>query len=238
MRIPQAVLALTILCWPNFVCTAQTPASDASTAPASPAAPPAFSAAQVLQPPLDNLQQALAATKLERWKRGTVRDEAGSNISKIQHDLQETLPALLKAADGAPETLSKGLPVSRNVDALYDVLVHVVEASRVSAPPDQVTQLQQAMNTLEKARVAFDNHMQNTAVTQEKQIVELHTTIQTQITALRAAAVPQPTPTCVAPTPAHKPKPKAKAPAKPGTTTKPEATTPAPAPAPAPAKTP
>jgi hypothetical protein len=232
MRIPQAVLAFTILCWPSFVCTAQTSASGASAAPASPAAPPAFSPAQVLQPSLDNLQQTLAGTKLERWKRGTVRDEAGSNISQIQRDLQETLPALLKAADGAPEALSKGLPVSRNVDALYDVLVHVVEASRVSAPPDQVTQLQQAMNTLEKARVAFDNHMQNTAVTQEKQIVDLHTTIQTQVTALRAAAVPVPAPTCIAPTPAHKPKPKAKAPAKPGTTT------PAPATAAPPAKTP
>ena len=236
MRIPQAVLALAILCWSNFVCTAQTSASGASTGAASPAEPPAFSPAQVLQPPLDNLQQTLAATKLERWKRGTVRDEAGSNISEIQRDLQETLPPLLKAADGAPETLCRVLPVSRNVDALYDVLVHVVEASRVSAPPDQVTQLQQAMNTLEKARVAFDNHMQNTAVTQEKQIVELHTTIQTQVTALRAAQVPQPTPICVAPVPAHKPKPKAKAPAKPGTTTNPVAT--APAPATPPAKTP
>jgi len=236
MGIPQAVLALTILCWPNFVCTAQTSASGASTVPASPAAPPAFSPTQVLQPPLDNLQQTLAATKLERWKRGTVRDEAGSNISEIQRDLQETLPPLLKAADGAPETLSKGLPVSRNVDALYDVLVHVVEASRVSAPPDQVTQLQQAMNTLEKARVAFDNHLQNTAATQEKQIVDLHTTIQTQVTALRAAAAPQPTPICIAPVPAHKPKPKAKAPAKPGATTNPAAT--APAPATPPAKTP
>ena len=94
---------------------------------------------------------------------------------------------LMKEGDAAPGTLSKVLPLSRNVDALYDVLVHVVEAARVSAPGDQVGQLQQAMADLEKARVAFGNQLQQTADVQEKQIVDLRTTVQTQAASLKAA---------------------------------------------------
>jgi hypothetical protein len=159
--------------------------------------------------------------RLEKWKRGTVREEAGTNIDAIQRDLRGTLPALLKEADAAPATLSKVLPVSRNVDALYDVLVHVVEAARVAAPADQVGQLQAAMDDLEKARVTLDTHIQDTAIAQEKQVVDLRSTVQTQEKSLRAAAATPPSASaCPAPAPAKKKKPAAKKPAT-GTSTTP-----------------
>ena len=57
----------------------------------------------------------------------------------------------------------------------------------VSAPGDQIAQLQQAMDSLEKARIKFGNHLQDTAEAQEKSLVDLRTTVQTQQASLHAA---------------------------------------------------
>jgi hypothetical protein len=208
-------------------------ANGANTAPiAAPAARTAVATSaftpsapsDILQRSLDEVQQTVGGLKLDKWKRGTVRDEAGNNVDAIQRDLQGTLPSLLKDADTAPGSLSKVLPVSRNVDALYDVLVHIVEAARVSAPGDQVGALQATMADLEKARVKLGNQLVQIATVQEKQIVDLRTTVQTQAASLKAAATPPPAPKCPAPpAPAKKKRPVAKT----TPTTKPAAGTPA-----------
>ena len=203
MRIPHAVFLASILVGPLALHAANPRARRRTTAPAAPAP----TASETLKPALVGVLQTLGSLKLDKWKRGSVREEAGSNIDTIQRDLEETLPPLLKAADAAPTTISKVLPVTRNIDAIYDVLVHVFEAARVSAPGDQIAQLQQAMDSLEKARIKFGNHLQDTAAAQEKSIVDLRTTVQTQQASLHAAAATPPvTPTCPAPAPAHKKK--------------------------------
>ena len=111
----------------------------------------------------------------EKWKRGNIRDEATQNISQIQRDIDVTLPPMLRDADTAPASLSKLLPISRNISALYDVLLRVVEASRVIAPDDQVATLQQALVTLGNARLAFGERMQTSAAAMEKQVSDLRT---------------------------------------------------------------
>jgi len=154
------------------------------------------------------------ALKLEKWKRGTVREEANANISDIQRDVQTTLPSLLKDADAAPGILSKMLPLSRNVNALYDVLLRVEEGARVAAPAEQVTQLERTLVSLEKARSALDLQLQETAAAQEKQVTVLRATLQAQA-ASWSAVTPPPAPTCPAPPPAKKAVKKHKPPAAP-----------------------
>ena len=202
----------------NAAPAARTAVANAPFAPAAPS--------DILQRSLDEVQQTIGSLKLDKWKRGTVRDEAGTNVDAIQRDLQGTLPSLLKEADTAPGTISKVLPFSRNVDALYDVLVHIVEAARVSAPGDQVGALQTTLADLEKARVKLGNQLVQTATVQEKQIVDLRTTVQTQAASLKAAANQPPPPKCPAPAPEKKKRPAAKP-----TTAKPAAGTPAAPPA-------
>jgi hypothetical protein len=157
-----------------------------------------------LQPSLDAVLQAVTAVKLEKWKRGSVRDETGGHITAIEHDLQGTLPPLLQTADANAGTLSKVLPVTRNAEALYDVLVTVVEAARVSAPADQVTQLEQALSGLGTALRALDDRVQEMATTQERQTSDLRKTVQTLTAAKNAAAAAPPKP-CPAPAPVRKP---------------------------------
>jgi hypothetical protein len=224
MSIPRPLFVAVLLALPAMGCTAQSTVASAgtNTSPASganyftPAAP-----SDILQRSLDEVRITVGNVKLDKWKRGSVRDEAGNNIDAIQRDLQGTLPSLLKDADSAPGTLTKVLPLSRNVDALYDVMVHVVEASRVVGTGDSVAQLQQALNDLEKARVVLDNQIQQTADVQEKQVIDLRTTVQKQDASLRAASAPPPAPKCPAPATATKkkraPKPAASTPNSNGT---------------------
>lgn len=209
MRILKNVFVTTILIAPLCVCGAQAPPNSA--APATNTAPPArnppstpatvnsVAPSAILSRSLDEVNQTVGAVRLEKWKRGSVREEAGNNIDAIQRDMKGTLPSLLKDADGAPATLSKVLPLSRNVDALYDVLVHLVEQARVSGTGEDAGQLQQAMDDLEKSRVTLDNQILQTAAVEEKQIVDLRTTVQKQEVSLRAAATPPPPPKCPAP---------------------------------------
>lgn len=225
MRILKTVLiasAFFQLVLPGGAQTAPAAASAASSTAGTSTAFTPSTPSDILRHSLDEVQQTVGALKLDKWKHGSVRDEAGTNIDAIQRDMQGTLPSLLKDADSAPGSLSKVLPLSRNVDALYDVLVHVVEAARVVAPGDQVGVLQSTLADLEKARVRLGTQLQQTATVQEKQIVDLRTTVQTQAASLKAASTPPPAPKCPAPAPVKKKRPVAKT-----TTAKPAAGTPA-----------
>jgi hypothetical protein len=214
MRISNAVLVAAISFAPLVACMAQGPsiaahgqsstaAPTAAAAPASsatsppgapPAAPPLPPPSGLLQPSLDSVQQTLGSLRVEKWKRGSVRDEANQDISSLVKDMQSNLPPLLKDADGGPGTLSKVLPLAKHVDALYDVLLRVVEAARMSAPDDQTGELRQALSNLGSARLALDDQMQQAAATQEKQLTELRVTVEKQ--AAFKCPAPPPAPEC------------------------------------------
>jgi len=91
MRISQAVLFAAICCSPFAVCAAQMPTHSV---PAQPAQTASLAPSRIMKPSLDNLKQTLFALRLEKWKRGSVREEADANVSSILHDLQQTLPPL------------------------------------------------------------------------------------------------------------------------------------------------
>ena len=200
--------------------------APAAVAGNTPAAPVAVTASSVLKPALAQAQATLATIKTDKWKRGSVRDEAGQNVSALLNDLQNNIPSLMTAADAEPTALSRSLPLMKHLDAFYDVLLRVEEAARVSAPSEQITALQQTMLDVNKARNAYDDQMQAYAATHEKQIFELQTQLKAQQEAAAhtkqtAAAETAP---CKPATPVHK---KKKAATGTSTTAKPSAGTPA-----------
>jgi hypothetical protein len=212
MRIPNVVFAMAIFFVPPSISVAQAPSTEvpqntapqpvsapagaSTSAPGPPAAPAAspMPPSGILQPSLDMVRQALGSVRVERWKRGSVRDEAGDDIHSIVNDMQANLPPLLQDADRGPGALSRMLPLSKHVDALYDVLLRVVEAARMAAPDDQANQLRDALSTLGTARLALDERMQQTAAVQEKQMVDLRVTVEKQ--AAFKCPAPPPPPDC------------------------------------------
>ena len=223
MRIALAVFTGAILCSASLLCAQLSPNAAPAPNPPSPpdSAQPTVTA--TLHPALESVHKTLDALRLDKWKKGSIRDEAGQNISQIIRDIDVNLPPLLQVADAAPGTLSKVLPVSRNVNALYDVLLRVSEASRISGPDDQAAQLQQALVTLGNARIALGNRIQGSSESLEKQVVDLRTTIQNNAAQRTPVPVPVALP-CIPPPPHHTTKkttakPAAKPAPKPATTT-------------------
>lgn len=179
-----------------------------------------------MQPSLDAVQQVLIGLKMDKWKKGTVRTETSDKIALIIKDLHETLPPLMTTGDAAPGAISKQLPVSRNVDALYDVVLRVFEAARVAAPPEQIARLDQVLAGLNTARMAYDDRLQESAVTVEKQVSDLEGTVKAQAAIKCPVPAPVVVPVCPPPpTPKPRRKPKPPVTTTPGTTPAPATTT-------------
>lgn len=183
MRLSPAALLLMLIS-PAGLSYAQVPAASPSQAQvantSAPPAMPAVTASSLLQPALTQAQAMLSELKVDRWKKGTVRDEAEQNVQALLRDLQTNLPPLAASADAEPGSLSRAMPVIKNLDAFYDVLLRVEEASRVSAPSEQITALQQTLLDVNKARIAYDDQLQAQAASQEKQVFDLQTALRTQ----------------------------------------------------------
>ncbi len=176
-----------------------TPAQSAAPTPV-----PASSVSALLQPSLTNVQNTLGTLKIDKWKRGDIRDEAGDNVKAILRDLQNNVPGMIAATDAAPGVVSQAIPLVKHLDALYDVLLRVEEASRVSAPGDQIPQIQKVLNEFETARIALDDRLQQNAVDQEKQLSDAKSALKAQQEAAKAIVVPSTTPTCPTPAPVKK----------------------------------
>jgi len=185
-----------------------------TTTPSTPAAPAPPPPSSMVQPALSSMESTLNSLKIDKWKKGTIREEAGANVNAILKDLKTNLPPLMADADAAPGALSKSIPLMKHLDALYDVLLRVEEGARVSAPSEQVDQLEAVLKQFGSARIQLYDSMTQRAGAQEKQVTDL----QADITTLRAAAQEHKAAPPVAPVPCTPPKPAAKKrPAKPKT---------------------
>ena len=145
-------------------------------------------ASSLLSPSLNQLRQSLGNLRIDKWKApGPVRQEASGNIGSITRDLDGTLPGLLATADAAPGTVSKNLPVFRNIDALYDVLLRVVETADLAAPENDTDSLHRALASLEDARRSLGDSIETAALSTEQQLNESRAQIRAQTTPAAAA---------------------------------------------------
>jgi hypothetical protein len=222
MQIFPATLILILTLSPLALSGQATPATAPPQAPAPAAAGP-VTASSLMQPSLTLVQSTLNALKVDKWKKGSVRDEAADNVKDVLQDLQTNLPPLLSASDTAPGTLSKAIPLMKHLDALYDVVLRIEEGARVSAPSDQIDSLEQTLKTFGGARIDFYNYLAQNAAMQEKQAVDLQAALKAhQAAAQEVKLAPAPIP-CTPPKPAVK---KKRAAPKPPAATPPAATTP------------
>jgi len=207
---------------PITVLAAQPPSSGAratgTNAPATNTNAPAQATppSATLQPALDVLKQALAGMNIDKWKASpAIRSEADSNMRSVQRDVESTLPALVATADAAPDSPAKTLPVFRNVDALYDVLLRLDASARLAAPKDQMSAIDQALASVSDARHALGDQLQTSAEAQDARVVHL----QAALKAVPPPPPPAPAPVaCTPPPPVKKKKPAAKPAAKPAST--------------------
>ena len=173
LRVSFFVLAV---CAPAMALAGQTSSRNThgTNAPAH-ANPPSA----ILRPSLEILQTAIGEMTLDKWKASpAVRTEADGNLRSVQRDLASTQPPLLAAADAAPDSPAKTLPVYRNVEALYDVMLRLDAAGRLAAPSNQISALDQALASIGDARRALGDQVQANAENQEARVIHLQAALK------------------------------------------------------------
>jgi hypothetical protein len=153
-------------------------------------------------PAVSSLKLAVQTLTVDKWKAPKpVKDGVAVNLNSIRKDVMETLPGLLGAADAAPGSVAAGIPVERNLAALYDVVLRVFVVADAAAPPEQTAAIEDAMHRLEGIRRTYGDRLQDLADGQERKMTALE----------KVASAPPPppvaAPVCPAPpTPAKKKK--------------------------------
>ncbi len=155
-----------------------------STAPAQTAAPSPLSP---LRAAIAQVSQAVSAVQTRRWKAPpSVRSAVDGDVEAIQRDLNGTLAGLLQQADAAPASVPAQFAVYRNVDALYDTLLRVVETAELAAPEDEISALESALQGLENARSSLGDTILSGARSQQTQLYQLRSAINAAAAAQRS----------------------------------------------------
>ncbi|MBI1739529.1 MAG: hypothetical protein HY233_11715 [Acidobacteriales bacterium] len=173
-------------------------AGNAQAAPSQPGAPPPVAYASVselntiltqIRQTAQNIEGDLGKTRIEKWKAdsATKRDIQG-NVESIQRNLQSALPEIITQLNNAPEDLAASFKLYRNLDALYDVFGPVVESAGAFGSKDEFQNLSNDMSSLQSARRALGERMQNLAAAKENELARLRNQLKTA----QAAAPPAP----------------------------------------------
>jgi hypothetical protein len=128
----------------------------------------------ILQPAILSLQQTMDFLRIEKWKASKeARAATAQNLASIRSDVEGKLPGLVTAADAAPSSVAAILPLTRNVDALYDVVLRVTVIAESAAPGEQAEALAKSLQGLESARRTLADRAQQFASADQANLVSV-----------------------------------------------------------------
>lgn len=133
-------------------------------------------------------QADLVKLRIEHWKADTAsKKQSLSNVDSIQRNLQGALPEIISQLRAAPEDVPVTFKLYRNLDALYDVLGSVVEATGAFGSKDDLQALSNDLNSFEATRKQMAERIETLASAKEAEIARLRTDLKTAQAAIPAA---------------------------------------------------
>jgi len=168
------------------------PPTSASAAPA-PVSYSSVSELNQLLAQVEHMSQStqadFAKIRVEKWKTdGNTKRATEADVGSIQRNLQSALPEIVTQLRSSPEDLGASFKLYRNLDALYDVLVSVVESAGAFGPKDDFQLLQDDLGALERSRRSMADRMETLATTKENELTRLRTEVRTLQAAQPAVA--------------------------------------------------
>lgn len=201
--------------------------SPSATGSTGPAAAPRPSMASIL-PDLDRLEtldsQAtleIGRLRIEKWKaKSDTRSAAQADADSVQRNLTAALPGLIAAVRSAPDDLSAGFKLYRNLNALYDVFGALTESTGAFGPQADYEALAKQLQVIASVRRNLGDALEQLTATTQHELTQSRIQIKTQQQQLAAAtAAPERAAVAQAEAP-KKPAPKKKtAPKKPAAVT-------------------
>jgi hypothetical protein len=133
-------------------------------------------------------QANLVRLRIEKWKAdGSYKKQALGNVDSIQRNLQGALPEIITQLRNAPEDLPATFKLYRELDALYDVMVNVVEDTGAYGSKDDFQSVSNNLTGFESARRQLAERIESLSSSKEAEITRLSTALKT---AQAAAAEP------------------------------------------------
>jgi hypothetical protein len=174
---------------------APTPVAAPAAAPVATSAAPSSGGAEMssLLSQVNRASQAtlqdLAGLRIEKWKTdGPSKEQLQQQSTALQRNLAAALPELMAQVRTHPDDLAASFKLYRNLNALYDVLVPLAEASGRVGPQSDYDSLARDASAFDGARRAFADRLESLAAARDAELTKLRSQIQ-------AAAAPPPTTT-------------------------------------------
>jgi hypothetical protein len=138
-----------------------------------------------------NTQADLGKLRIEKWKvDNAYKRQALANVDSVQRNLQGALPEIISQLRNAPEDLPPSFKLYRNLDALYDVLVGVVEDAGAYGSRDDLQSLSTDLSAFEGSRKQLAERIDNLSSSKEQELTRLRSQVKTLQTQAEAAPPP------------------------------------------------
>jgi hypothetical protein len=164
----------------------------AQTAPMSTAAQPAAPNTAQLQSLLVKIDQtSQSATqdinnlRVEKWKADSSdKQQAQANADSVQRNLTAALPGMISAVRASPQDMAATFKLYRNMNALYDVMKTLTEASAAFGQKQDYQVLAQYADQIDGYRRSLADYMESLSVAKDAELAQL----RSQARASQAAA--------------------------------------------------
>jgi hypothetical protein len=136
---------------------------------------------------LDRLQSAaseansdIARMHIDKWKTdGGTKQQSQTNASSLQRNLTSALPVLISNVRSAPQDLSAGFNLYRNLNALYDVLVSFTESAGAFGPKNEYDALAQQLDAIDSVRRDLGDRVAGLATQTQTEMNQLRAQVHT-----------------------------------------------------------
>ena len=133
--------------------------------------------------------QDIAKLRIEKWKADSGdKQQAQANADSVQRNLTAALPGMTSAVRSAPQDMAANFKLYRNMNALYDVMKTLTEASAAFGAKQDYEMLAQDADQIDGYRRNLADYMERLSAAKDAELTQL----RTQARAAAQAATVQP----------------------------------------------
>lgn len=174
--------------------TAEAPPTGAENSTARPA-PVANASTSTIAPDLDRLETVasqavieIGLLRIEKWKATSdARSAAQADADSVQRNLSSALPGLIAAVRSSPDDVNASFKLYRDLNALYDVLGTLTEATRVYGHKGDYEALVQQLQVIGSTRRKLGEALERLTATTQNKLQQMQVQIKAQQEQLAAA---------------------------------------------------
>ena len=160
----------------------------AQTVPAATASPPNAQLQNLLSQ-IDQTSQIAAQDitrlRIDKWKADSSdKQQAQANADSVERNLTAALPGMTSAVRTAPQDIAANFKLYRNMNALYDVMKTLTEASAALGPKQDYQALAQYADQVDGYRRTLADYIEKLSASQAAELAQY----RTQAKAATAAA--------------------------------------------------